>query len=89
LGFTERLTVDFWLLLPYRSGDNKLVALSTTEAEYIAQSHTAKKALWLRTFIGELRSKLTQPLTIHCDNQGTIVLSKDNKFHTWTKHIDI
>jgi hypothetical protein len=28
-------------------------------------------------------------LTIHYDSQGAIALSKDNKFHVWTKHIDI
>ena len=28
-------------------------------------------------------------VTINCDNQGAIALSKDNKFHAWTKHIDI
>jgi hypothetical protein len=48
-----------------------------------------KEAPWLHTFIGELCSKPTQPLTIHCDNQGTIALSKDNKFHPRTKHIGI
>ena len=26
---------------------------------------------------------------INCDNQGAIVLTKDNKFHSWTKHIDL
>ena len=28
-------------------------------------------------------------VTINCDNQGAIALSKDNKFHVWTEHIDI
>ena len=75
--------------ISWSSKKQQIVALSTTEAEYIAQSHAAKEALWLRTFIGELRGKPTQPLTIHCDNQGAIALSKDNKFHARTKHIDI
>ena len=26
---------------------------------------------------------------LNCDNRGAIVLLKDNKFHTWTKHINI
>ena len=75
--------------ISWSSKKQQIVALSTTEAEYIAQSHAAKEALWLRTFIGELRGKPSQPLTIHCDNQGAIALSKDNKFHARTKHIDI
>jgi len=32
---------------------------------------------------------IQNPITITCDNQGAIALSKDNKFHTRTKHIDI
>jgi hypothetical protein len=28
-------------------------------------------------------------MTIHCDNQGVIALSKNNKFHARMKHIDI
>ena len=66
-----------------------VVALSSAEAEYIAQTHAAKEALYLRTFIGEIREQFKTPITISCDNQGAIALSKDNKFHTRTKHIDI
>jgi hypothetical protein len=75
--------------ISWSSMKQQIVTLSTTKAEYIAQSHAAKEALWLCTFIGELRGKTTQPLTIYCDNQGTITLSKDNKFHVRMKHIDI
>ena len=28
-------------------------------------------------------------MSINCNNQGAIALSKDNKFHVQTKHIDI
>ena len=28
-------------------------------------------------------------MSINCDNQGAITLSKDNKFHVQTKHINI
>ena len=30
-----------------------------------------------------------EPIAINCDNQGAIALSKDNKFHARTKHIDL
>ena len=29
------------------------------------------------------------PLILNCNNQGVIALTKDNKFHTCTKHIDM
>jgi len=66
-----------------------IIALSSTEAEYIAQTHAAKELLWLRTFIGEINEKFGNPITLNCDNQGAIALAKDNKFHARTKHIDI
>jgi len=28
-------------------------------------------------------------MMINCDNQGAIALAKDNKFHSWMKHIDL
>jgi hypothetical protein len=66
-----------------------IIALLSTEAEYIAQTHVAKEALWLHSFLKEICGLLDVPLTINCNNQGAITLSKDNKFHTCTKHIDI
>jgi hypothetical protein len=63
--------------------------LSSTEAEYIAQTHAAKEALWLRSFVDEVRGGGEKPMLINCDNQGAIALAKDNKFHSRTKHIDL
>ena len=42
----------------------------------------------MRTFVQEICG-LDKPIAINCDNQGAITLSKDNKFHARTKHIDI
>jgi hypothetical protein len=59
------------------------------EAEYIAQTHAAKEAIWLRGFISKIQGTKKGRLTILCNNQGAIALSKDNKFHLHTKHIDL
>ena len=64
-----------------------IMALLSTEAEYIALTHAAKEVLWLCTFLSELQGAPNGPMTINCDNQGAIALSKDNKFHARTKHI--
>ena len=66
-----------------------IVALSSTEAEYIVQTHVAKEALWLCSFLQELCSAPDDLLILNCDNQGAIALAKDNKFHMCTKHIDM
>ena len=67
----------------------EIISLSTTEAEYVAATHTAKEALWLRTLIGELYGKVQEPMTLYSDNQSAIALTKDHQYHTRTKHIDI
>ena len=66
-----------------------IVALSTTEAEYIAATHTAKEALWLCTFIAEIAHLLEKPITIYLDNISTISITKNDEYHPRMKHINI
>ena len=53
-----------------------IVALLSTEAEHVAQTHAAKEAMYLCTFVQEIHG-LDKPITINCDNQGAIMLSKE------------
>lgn len=71
------------------SKKQELVTLSTTEAEYVAATHAAKEAIWLRRFVSEVFRPLTQPTVLHCDNQSAIALAQSGAFHARTKHIDI
>ena len=75
--------------ISWSSKKQHIVALLSTEAEYIMQMHGAKEVLWLRSFPWELHSAPDDLLIINCDNQGAIALAKDNKFHACTKHIDM
>ena len=75
--------------ISWSSKKQHIVALSSTEAEYITQTYVAKEVLWLHSFLWELRSASDDPLILNCNNQGAIALAKDNKFHTHTKHIDV
>jgi len=75
--------------ISWSSKKQLIIALSSTEAKYIAQTHAAKEAIWLRVFLDEIRGPLNRPMMINCDNQGAIALAKDNKFHSRTKHIDL
>jgi hypothetical protein len=67
----------------------EIIALSTTEAEYVAATHAAKEGLWLCTFMNQVFGEVTGPLTLHLDNQSVIVLTRDHQYHACTKHIDI
>ena len=64
------------------------VALSTTEAEFMAITEATKESIWLRELVGELHS--CQGATIvYCDSQSAIHLTKDSMHHERTKHIDV
>ncbi|KAG8497424.1 hypothetical protein CXB51_008733 [Gossypium anomalum] len=64
------------------------VALSTTEAEYMAITEACKEAIWLKGLFSELNEDL-QISTVFCDSQNAIFLTKDQMFHEKTKHIDV
>ncbi len=65
------------------------VALSSTEAKYIARVHTTKEVIWLRQLLSKLRQGTHHPTTLLIDNQSAITITKNPKFHDQTKHIDI
>jgi hypothetical protein len=67
------------------------VALSSTEAEYIAGAHAAKEAIWLKSLVSEIwKDQATNsPITLHIDNQSAIAIAKNPEFHDRTKHIEV
>ena len=72
----------------WRSQKQRLVTLSTSEAEYIAFSETTRELLHLRNLLTELGRNNTP--TVYCDNQSTIkMLTGEAKGTRRTKHIDI
>jgi len=75
--------------MSWSSKKQGIVALSTTEAEYVSLTHAAKETLWLRAFLAEIARPLRHPTTLFCDNQSAITVMKNNQYHARTKHIDI
>ncbi|KAE8822081.1 hypothetical protein HRS9139_10470 [Pyrenophora teres f. teres] len=67
------------------------VALSSCEAEYIAELEAAKEAIWLRGLLSSLNltAKASGPVRILGDNEGALALAKNPMFHARTKHLDI
>jgi hypothetical protein len=65
------------------------VTLSSTEAKYIAGTHSAKEAVWLRQFLEQIHFCPTAPTNIHINNQSAITIAKNPEFHDHTKHINI
>jgi hypothetical protein len=73
----------------WSSKKQELVTLSTTEAEYVAQTHAAKEAVWLRRLISEIFGPIETPTTLLSDSKSAIALANDGHYHARTKHIDI
>jgi hypothetical protein len=65
------------------------IALSTTEAEYVAISEAAREAMWLRYLYGEMGFVQKEPILLLGDNDGSISMAKNPQFHKRTKHVDI
>ena len=65
-----------------------VVALSTTEAEFMATTEAFKEAIWLQGILQELKI-LKGKATVYSDSQSSIHLSKNPVYHEKSKHIDI
>ena len=75
--------------ITWSSKQQKTVALSSTEAEYMSAADSVKDAKWVRQLLQDLGYECHTPLPIMVDNQGAIHLSKNPGHHHRTKHIDI
>ncbi|KAL0319279.1 UNVERIFIED_CONTAM: Retrovirus-related Pol polyprotein from transposon TNT 1-94 [Sesamum angustifolium] len=74
--------------ISWKSQLQNIVALSTTEAEYIATTEAFKEAIWLKGILTEI-GFLNKKVTIFSDSQSSIQLCKNPVFHDRTKHIDV
>ncbi|KAL0405967.1 UNVERIFIED_CONTAM: Retrovirus-related Pol polyprotein from transposon TNT 1-94 [Sesamum latifolium] len=74
--------------ISWKSQLQNIVALSTTEAEYIATTEALKEAIWLKGLRDEI-DFLKHKVTVFSDSQSSIQLCKNPVFHDRTKHIDV
>jgi len=74
--------------IAWQSLKQKIVALSTCEAEYVAAATAACQAVWLCRLLGELTGKEAHPPALMVDNQPAIALAKNPVLHDRSKHID-
>ena len=81
-------------ILTWKSKMQTEIALSTTEAEYIALSQSMREVIPLLEMIHELRSiyllsedKPIIKCTLFEDNNGALALAKEPKYRPRTKHI--
>ena len=71
------------------SKKTKLLALSSTEAEYLALFEASKTIMWLRQFSSELGYPPATPTIIYEDNKSAINIIQNGNDKGRTKRMDI
>ena len=74
----------------WRANKQNTVTTSSTEAELLALSQTAKEAIFMSRLFKALSLELSEPLRIRCDNKQTLRLFDESvKLATKLRHVDI
>ena len=67
--------------ISWSSKKQSAIALSSTEAEYIAGAHAAKEAIWLGRLFAGLQQPSSFPIPLLINNQLAIAIAKNPEFH--------
>ena len=78
-------------LISWRANKQDTVTTSSTEAELLALSQTAREALFIGRLFHALTLELDEPMSVQCDNMQTIrlVCEESMKLQTKLRHVDI
>lgn len=76
-------------LIAWRCQRQPIVALSTTEAEYISGCELVKDLLPIREILIELKMMEETPTTVFIDNLSAVHIAKNSGGQQRTKHIDV
>lgn len=75
--------------ITWSSKKQDTVALSSSEAEYVAAGAAARQAIWLRKLLKDLCCEQEGAIELWCDNRSAIAMTKNPAFHARTKHIEV
>ncbi|XP_014490299.1 uncharacterized protein LOC106753033 [Vigna radiata var. radiata] len=75
-------------LISWNSKKQAYVALSTTEAEYIAAGSCCAQSLWIKSQLEAYGIRIDN-IPLKCDSTSAINLTKNPILHSKTKHIEI
>ena len=75
-------------MITWSSKKQNIIALSTTEAEYISIANCYAQILWIKHQLEDFNLRYIE-IPILCDNTSTINFTKNPLRHSRSKHIDI
>ncbi|GJU38927.1 retrotransposon protein, putative, ty1-copia subclass [Tanacetum coccineum] len=72
----------------WKSKKQTTIAMSATQAEYMAASEAAMEAVWIRKFVGDLgvMPSIKEPINMYCDNSAAIIFAKDSGIMKGARH---
>ena len=76
-------------LVSWSSQKQKVVASSSTEAEYYSLSYALHEGLWMRLFLASLDFSFPAPFPMLCNNQSTLKMANTDTSSSRSKHIDV
>ena len=91
----DRKSITGWVAklngdpISWASKKQRVVALSTCEAELYAEAAAIQEVLWLRDLLAEMGLQVQWGSLVHGDNQSTLAVSKNGVKSDRTKHVDV
>jgi hypothetical protein len=76
-------------LVSWQSLKQRVVALSSYEAEYIMTTTATTQAIWMAWLLGELLGRELEVLELKVDNKPALELARNHIDHEHRKHIDL
>jgi hypothetical protein len=67
--------------LSWHSLNQRVVAMSSCKAEYVAATSAATRGFWLAWLLADLRQEEVKPLELRVDNKSALALMKNPVFH--------
>jgi hypothetical protein len=76
-------------LVSWQPLKQRVVALSSCEAEYITATTAATQAIWMARLLGELLGRKPEVVELKVDSKFVLVLARNPVFYERSKHIDL
>ena len=76
-------------LVTWRSKKQKVVALSSAEAEFKGVAKRLCELLWLKRLLEEIECSSQDTMNLFCDNKAAIAIAHNPVQHDRTKHVEV